>query len=75
MPSQNASTASIGMLAELRPPRGLDEQVVALLSQCSPKAVQPIPTIATRSRIPLLAMVMSPLGSISRAPEGPRHQN
>src|SRR5256884_1340509 len=26
------------------------------LSQCSPKGVQPMPTIATRSRIPLLAI-------------------
>src|SRR5688500_18126786 len=27
-----------------------------LLSQCSPNDVQPIPTMATRSRMPLLAM-------------------
>ena len=34
-------------------------------SQCSPKRVQPIPTMATRSRIPLLAMgVRSPSDSI-----------
>src|SRR5258705_9101590 len=30
-----------------------------LLSQRSPNCVQPIPTIATRSRIPLLAMISS----------------
>src|SRR5947207_14969968 len=29
------------------------------LSQCSPKGVQPMPTIATRSLIPLLAMTIS----------------
>src|SRR4029453_10525221 len=29
------------------------------LSQCSPKGVQPMPTIATRSLIPLLAMRVS----------------
>src|SRR4051794_35379187 len=30
------------------------------LSQCSPKLVQPMPTIATRSLIPLLAMTRAP---------------
>src|SRR3989442_527878 len=32
---------------------------LAPLSQCSPNGVQPIPTIATRSRMPLLAMQWS----------------
>src|SRR5919197_2366583 len=31
-------------------------------SQCSPNGVHPIPTIATRSRIPLLAIVLASCG-------------
>src|SRR5262249_46003503 len=38
----------------------------APLSQCSPKGVQPMPTIATRSLMPLLAMAVSSLGGIAR---------
>ena len=53
---------SIGTLAELS--ASCDESTrrsLTLLSHRSPKAVQPMPTIATRSRIPLLAMVTPPL--------------
>ena len=35
---------------------------LVLLSHRSPNGVQPIPTIATRSRIPLLAIHFPPLG-------------
>src|SRR4051812_44592331 len=57
VPSQKASTSARGM------PEVVQASVTAStrrssgpLSQCSPKGVQPIPTMATRSRIPLLAI-------------------
>ena len=49
---------SMGTLAELS--AAWDDSTrrsLTLLSQCSPKGVQPMPTIATRSRMPLLAMM------------------
>src|SRR5215470_12095902 len=41
---------------------------LAPLSQRSPNGVQPMPTIATRSRIPLLAIARSPCGGRVAAP-------
>src|SRR5262245_61921074 len=61
VPSQNASTTSMPMPADLR---AADDDSTSmssmLLSQCSPNDVQPMPTIATRSRMPLLAMSRVP---------------
>src|SRR5258705_10536622 len=66
----------MGTLAELSASwEDSTRRSLTLLSQRSPKVVQPMPTIATRSRIPLLAMVTPPLDSISRAPKGPRLQH
>jgi len=57
VPSQKASTASTGMPADFSASwEDSTSRSPTLLSQRSPKLVQPMPTIATRSRIPLLAM-------------------
>jgi hypothetical protein len=53
VPNQNASTSSSVMPALCS---AADDDSMSmssvLLSQCSPKAVQPMPTIATLSRMP-----------------------
>src|SRR5438105_14006080 len=57
VPSQNASTSS--SLTPAEPSASFVESTSSSstpLSQCSPKGVQPMPTIATRSRIPCEAM-------------------
>src|SRR5262245_20259783 len=57
LPSQYASIWSFVTLAELKASVAASMSMSpTLLSQCSPNAVQPMPTMATRSRIPLLAM-------------------
>src|SRR2546422_2738040 len=60
VPSQKASTSRSSMPAEVSAsPVASTSRSLAPLSQCSPNGVQPIPTIATRSRMPLLAMQWS----------------
>src|SRR5438128_6974354 len=57
VPSQKASTSSMPTPAELRASVVESTRSSSVpLSQCSPNGVQPIPTIATRSRIPLDAI-------------------
>src|SRR5258705_7344454 len=66
----------MGTLAELSASwEDSTRRSLTLLSQGPPKVVQPMPAFATRSRIPLLAMVTPPLDSISRAPKGPHLQH
>src|ERR1035437_3485460 len=60
VPNQKASTSSREMPAESTHSTVASvRRSSTLLSHSSPKGVQPIPTIATRSRIPLLAMSAS----------------
>src|ERR687898_2544218 len=57
VPSQNASTSSLPMPADANAsPVASRSRSSMPLSQCSAKRVQPIPTIATRSRMPCDAM-------------------
>ena len=71
VPSQKASTSARGI------PELVQASVTAStrrssapLSQCSPKGVQPIPTMATRSRIPLLAISSAPPQTVAPGQAG-----
>src|SRR5215212_4383001 len=67
VPSQNASTSSRVTPADFS--ASWDESMRRSsvdLSQCSPKGVHPMPTMATWSRIPLLAMSVAPFGRAQR---------
>src|SRR5579859_3746995 len=63
VPSQKASTSPSWMCADAKASiEASSSRSSALLSQRSPNSVQPIPTIATRSRMPLDAISLTLLG-------------
>src|SRR5262249_29874616 len=67
VPSQYASTCSGSMPADWYASLAAStSRSSAPLSQCSPKGVQPMPTIATRSLMPLLSTAGSSLGGMRR---------
>src|SRR5262249_30082188 len=57
LPSQYAATSFLFLARLVKAPgAGSSRRSSALLSQCSPKGVQPMPTMATLSRMPCDAM-------------------